>query len=1309
MGFSFRNLFPDKEGDDPGQASQSFGAGLPEQRDANVENSAMPQPGGQPVGGSAPLFGNAQPTDRGSFEQMFAGARPNEMASGDNVPANATQGGGAPAMMATYLAGELLQFIPPALASPDAVPMEQPVQVNLPMDGSRDVKLSDLYMGCPQLFATEITPLNDSQVTLPEPGLPGGDTGAILGNIPAEAMAAPSNPFGNPSLVEDQQGAPPAAVGAPNPFDPRTASGGEMGVAAGTGMAPQATTPAPMSWQPEATEPSPDQAPHPFQTAQQPAELQGEAAEAFPPVDPPGIATGNGSHPDAQAFASPSGGEQPPAGGEFSGQPTFDPQASMAGPQSMPPFSPPADSPFASDPENAAPEPAPAPAFEPTPGAPAAEQDVPADSPFADAAGGGDAPFAESPFDLDEDNPFFLAEDDDVEDDVQEGQGDDLDDAFGQVAVESDASPFAAEAPSAPSADPAHAAGLPAEQMGALEPPPSNHEAPADPVMPWPAAPGEDPSSSGDAFSGAGAVAEAAVPEGHTASPDFDPAPNANSETSIFGESSLVEQAPMGAESAPSPAPASEPVSPEDLATSFAAAVPADPNSSLLTPSPFEETAPQAETESEPKRDTVDEVVEVGSPWIAASVEPGDVPEEEFAADVAAPAEEKAEATLSFVVRDLLFPHEPQALGFSAEELPYELKAELPLTRIEPQLASGRVTVSLGDLAAAVDPHYGQTLAQGNQGLEIELPPTALFHQLERVSQKKASSSVEASPDPDAGKETETPATPLFSTEVPSGDSPQEESEISLPPTGASSGFSTPFSDLAKEDADQAEPAQETRFSAQPMGEESDRVQMRFGTYAAPGADGVETSPVESSIGGEKERAESSPPPLPALQSGDDEKAQSAAGSSGSGNSWQAAQIPGPLHQSGNANLGDQSAAETESVEEQAAEENAVSEQAITGNESIVDPPEPSSRAINISLGPGAVTAAKLEEKLSPLSGTGADAGTDKNAEPESPAAEAELTTGDSDSGPALGVPSDDKSYHADLISDSAPAADGAAAAENSFDGEGASEKADDGAESMIFTSSRPDDDSAREGGTKLSSAMAEDSLDTLPSFADLPTPEGDNSEAVLHQHDSDFFAELEPPPFSFQDELVPQPVATGAGQGQEEDERDGDVIGTDELEEREFAAEIPVPASGTTERFDGDEFRDLELRAVFGTTEEFTLRRVAELTLDLCSTVDSCALLTRSRAVDVSRRDGLADDGEAQRRARQARAMHRNLRDLADNAGLTQAQALTLHTDREAISFFQRGDVCLTVRHDRSGFPAGVREKLMLVAHGVAAMEERR
>jgi hypothetical protein len=70
---------------------------------------------------------------------------------------------------------------------------------------------------------------------------------------------------------------------------------------------------------------------------------------------------------------------------------------------------------------------------------------------------------------------------------------------------------------------------------------------------------------------------------------------------------------------------------------------------------------------------------------------------------------------------------------------------------------------------------------------------------------------------------------------------------------------------------------------------------------------------------------------------------------------------------------------------------------------------------------------------------------------------------------------------------------------------------------------------------------------------------------------------------------------------------------------------------------------------------------------------------------------------------------MHRNLRDLADNAGLTQAQALTLHTDREAISFFQRGEICLTVRHDRSGFPAGVREKLMLVAHGVAAMEERR
>jgi len=45
--------------------------------------------------------------------------------------------------------------------------MAKEVEICLPADGSNDVLLSALYQVCPELFAVEITPLNESTVTLP--------------------------------------------------------------------------------------------------------------------------------------------------------------------------------------------------------------------------------------------------------------------------------------------------------------------------------------------------------------------------------------------------------------------------------------------------------------------------------------------------------------------------------------------------------------------------------------------------------------------------------------------------------------------------------------------------------------------------------------------------------------------------------------------------------------------------------------------------------------------------------------------------------------------------------------------------------------------------------------------------------------------------------------------------------------------------------------------------------------------------------------------------------------------------------------
>lgn len=67
----------------------------------------------------------------------------------------------------SFLVSELLPFIPPAISAKSGIPMEDELILRMPADGSTDVKLSVIYQVCPQLFAAEITPLNDSTVTLP--------------------------------------------------------------------------------------------------------------------------------------------------------------------------------------------------------------------------------------------------------------------------------------------------------------------------------------------------------------------------------------------------------------------------------------------------------------------------------------------------------------------------------------------------------------------------------------------------------------------------------------------------------------------------------------------------------------------------------------------------------------------------------------------------------------------------------------------------------------------------------------------------------------------------------------------------------------------------------------------------------------------------------------------------------------------------------------------------------------------------------------------------------------------------------------
>lgn len=109
-----------------------------------------------------------------------------------------------------FLVSELLPFIPPAISAQSGIPMELEVSIPMPEDGSSEVKLSTIYQACPDLFAAEITPLNDSEITLP----------VKLGGFSAEGQFAsspftPGKAFGNSQSSPSEQAEPDQAD---NPF-----------------------------------------------------------------------------------------------------------------------------------------------------------------------------------------------------------------------------------------------------------------------------------------------------------------------------------------------------------------------------------------------------------------------------------------------------------------------------------------------------------------------------------------------------------------------------------------------------------------------------------------------------------------------------------------------------------------------------------------------------------------------------------------------------------------------------------------------------------------------------------------------------------------------------------------------------------------------------------------------------------------------------------------------------------------------------------------------------------------------------------
>ena len=209
MSFSFRNMFSK----DDENASNDAGASNPDDQQ--------------------PFINPRQYTGDGNFQAMFdhssgnaqagmpmeggAGADPRGVSLMGQMPAAA-----APGIKQHYLASELLAFIPPAIAPQAGIPMEQTIAIGLPADGSTDVRLSTICAACPQLFAVEITPLNDSVITLPPrlaaapqpqaaPQASGMDLASMRANTGGSLVA--NNPFAGAaqSPIHPQNTGAPAA------------------------------------------------------------------------------------------------------------------------------------------------------------------------------------------------------------------------------------------------------------------------------------------------------------------------------------------------------------------------------------------------------------------------------------------------------------------------------------------------------------------------------------------------------------------------------------------------------------------------------------------------------------------------------------------------------------------------------------------------------------------------------------------------------------------------------------------------------------------------------------------------------------------------------------------------------------------------------------------------------------------------------------------------------------------------------------------------------------------------------------------
>lgn len=126
----------------------------------------------------------------------------------------------------------------------------------------------------------------------------------------------------------------------------------------------------------------------------------------------------------------------------------------------------------------------------------------------------------------------------------------------------------------------------------------------------------------------------------------------------------------------------------------------------------------------------------------------------------------------------------------------------------------------------------------------------------------------------------------------------------------------------------------------------------------------------------------------------------------------------------------------------------------------------------------------------------------------------------------------------------------------------------------------------------------------------------------------------------------------------------------------------------------------DLELRAIFASQEVFTPQKAVERTAGLPG-VEGVVLFLRRGEVLAN----VLPEGVARQFGQQIPSIFHRVQDLATDLGFAGSEVFTLHTSRGIISFFGHGESCLAILHGERGFEPGMREKLMLISRGVAAL----